>query len=239
MAMPKLLQCDAKEIERALRLLIDPGACLETRLLKCHRGESARPFTAAGYFDDAKTAVEAVVEWDRRHQPDGSYVTLNPVDPRLHARSPNRITSYLEPQTGDAEIVRRTLTLIDCDPVRPTGISATDREVASSLERASVVRNHLTEQGWPSPVLACSGNGYHLLYQTDLPNDDQSKRLMKRLLERLDTRFSVSAVKIDTTVSNAGRITKLYGTVARKGAYTEDRPHRLSRIMEVPDSWLS
>ena len=239
MTMPKSLQCDPKEIERSLRLLIALYALFEIRLLKCRKGGSTRPFAAAGYFDDVKTAVEAVLECDRLYRPEGSYVTLNPVDLRLHARSPNRITSYLEPQTGDAEIVRRTLILIDCDPVRPTGISATDREVASSLERASVVRNHLTEQGWPSPVLACSGNGCHLLYQTDLPNDDQSKRLMKRLLERLDTRFSDSAVKIDTTVSNAGRITKLYGTVARKGADTPDRPHRLSRIMEVPDSWRS
>jgi hypothetical protein len=62
---------------------------------------------------------------------------------------------------------------------------------------------------------------------------------MERLLKRLDARFSDSRVKIDTTVSNAARITKLYGTVARKGADTPDRPHRLSRIMEVPNSWRS
>jgi len=239
MTEPKSLQCDAKEIQRSLQLIIEPHTLFEIRLLKCRKGQNTRPFTAAGYFDDVKTAVEAIVEWDRLYRPEGSYVTLNPVDPRLLARSPNCVTPYLEPQTGDAEIVRRTLILIDCDPVRPTGISSTDCELAASLERAGVVRSHLTEQRWPAPILACSGNGYHLLYRTDLPNDDQSKRLMKRLLERLDAQFSDSSVKIDTTVSNAARITKLYGTVARKGAGTPDRPHRISRILEVPDSWLS
>ncbi len=239
MAKPEPLQCDAKEIQRSLQLIVALHALFEIRLLKCRKGKYARPFTASGYFDDIKTAVEAVVEWDRLYRPEGSYVTLNPVDQRLFARSPNIITPYLDPQTADAEIDRRTRILIDCDPVRPTGISATDSELASSLERAGTVRSHLTAQGWLLPILACSGNGYHLLYRTDLPNDHQSRRLMERLLERLDTTFSDSAVKIDTTVSNAARITKLYGTVARKGANTTDRPHRLSSILEVPDSWIS
>ena len=239
MTTPKSLQCDAKEIERSLRLLIAPYAIFEIRLLKCRRGESARPCTAAGYFDDIKTAVEAVVECDRRYPPEGSYVTLNSVDPQLLSRSANRIIQYLEPLTTDEEIVRRALILIDCDSVRRRGISATDAELAFALETVKSVQDFLQSEGWPHPLLAFSGNGYHLLYRTDLPNDDQSRRLMERLLKRLDARFSDSRVKIDTTVSNAARITKLYGTVARKGADTPDRPHRLSRITEVPDSWLS
>jgi hypothetical protein len=86
MTTPKSLQCDAKEIQRSLQLIIEPHTLFEIRLLKCHKGEYGRPFTAAGYFDDVKTAVEAVVEWDRLYRPEGSYVTLNPVDQRLLER---------------------------------------------------------------------------------------------------------------------------------------------------------
>jgi hypothetical protein len=42
-------------------------------------------------------------------------------------------------------------------------------------------------------------------------------------------------VKVDQTVFNASRIVKLYGTVARKGDHTPDRPHRLSRILVAPE----
>ena len=47
--------------------------------------------------------------------------------------------------------------------------------------------------------------------------------------------FSDDCVEIDTSVFNASRITKLYGTITRKGADTEERPHRQSRILDIPD----
>ena len=35
---------------------------------------------------------------------------------------------------------------------------------------------------------------------------------------------------------NASRITKAYGTAVRKGDDVPDRPHRLSRILDMPNS---
>jgi excisionase family DNA binding protein len=58
MTTPKSLQCDAKEIQRSLPHIIEPHTLFEIRLLKCRKGKNARPFTAAGHFDDVKTAVE-------------------------------------------------------------------------------------------------------------------------------------------------------------------------------------
>ena len=43
------------------------------------------------------------------------------------------------------------------------------------------------------------------------------------------------AVSVDTAVHNASRITKVPGTTARKGHATDDRPHRRSRLVDVPD----
>ncbi len=46
---------------------------------------------------------------------------------------------------------------------------------------------------------------------------------------------STEQVKVDTTTYNAARITKLYGTVSCKGDSTEERPHRRSKILYVPE----
>jgi hypothetical protein len=54
------------------------------------------------------------------------------------------------------------------------------------------------------------------------------------VLKALAARFDEEAVKIDQTVFNAARITKAYGTVVRKGDDLPERPHRLSRILDVP-----
>ncbi len=45
--------------------------------------------------------------------------------------------------------------------------------------RAREVRDHLRGQGWPEPVVGDSGNGAHLLYRADLPNDPESLKLVK------------------------------------------------------------
>jgi hypothetical protein len=83
--------------------------------------------------------------------------------------------------------------------------------------------------------MADSGNGYHLLYRVDLPNDRESLELVRGILEALAFRFDDDRVKVDTTTSNAARIWKLYGTTARKGDDTQERPHCVSRLLKVPE----
>jgi hypothetical protein len=116
--------------------------------------------------------------------------------------------------------------------VRPADVSSTEEEKAKARDVILAIREHLTEQGWPGPILADSGNGSHLLYRIDLPADDGD--LVKRILEALANQFSTQHVAIDKKVFNPARIWKLYGTTSRKGDSTPDRPHRRSCIQEVP-----
>ena len=51
------------------------------------------------------------------------------------------------------------------------------------------------------------------------------------LLKNLATEFDNDTVKIDTTVFNASRITKVVGTFARKGLESEGRPYRMARVI--------
>ena len=54
---------------------------------------------------------------------------------------------------------------VDLDPVRPSGISSTDEEVSAAAEVGGLIVEWLCTLGWPLPLQACSGNGWHLLYQ--------------------------------------------------------------------------
>ena len=96
---------------------------------------------------------------------------------------------------------------------------------------------YLSGLGFSEPVRAMSGNGYHLLYRIDVPNDpgNSARGLIEKCLKVLAALFNTPAVKIDTTNYNPSRICKLHGTLAQKGISTEERPHRMSRILSVPD----
>ena len=217
------------DIRTALDLLIEPGSTFEIRIPKAGKGGTVR-----GYFQDLDKAAQAASGWSGKAA--GVYVTLNPVHPALYARAADRMESYAKSTTSDADIVRRRWLPVDLDPVRPAGISSSDAEHEAALALALEVRDALTVSGWQEPVYADSGNGAHLLYRIDLPNDDPTTRLIETCLKALASRFSTPTVKLDTGVANASRIWKLYGTMACKGDSVPDRPHRLARVLSAPQS---
>jgi hypothetical protein len=77
-----------------------------------------------------------------------------------------------------------------------------------------------------------SGNGYHLYYLLGkLPNDEKTKALVEGTLLEMANKFNNDIVAIDTVVYNASRITKVPGTIARKGPNTTQRPHRMAVVL--------
>ncbi|MGE3805607.1 MAG: hypothetical protein AB7K24_13105, partial [Gemmataceae bacterium] len=163
----------------------------------------------------------------------GVYFTINPLNPALHARCGNRVdVAGSGDSTSDSEILRRRWLLIDLDPVRPRDISSTDIEHDEAERAIRAVAESLTERGWPAPVVADSGNGFHLLYRVDLPTADDG--LVKRVLQAVAQLWNTSTLKVDEAVFNPARIVRVYGTMARKGDSTTDRPHRRSRVLEIP-----
>jgi hypothetical protein len=224
---------DPDEIHRALHAIIEPGQVVEFRALGVSTPHYPRPHTVSGYFDDLDKLARAATGLTKAK---GIYVTPNPLKPALLSRASNRLRAVdrQDPLTADHDVLARRWLLIDCDPVRPAGISSTDEEHELALARMRAYHAWLREQDWPAGLEADSGNGGHLLCPVDLPNDEVSTQLLKRCLEALAHRFDDAHVTIDRTVYNAARIWKLYGTMARKGDNTVERPHRLSRLREVP-----
>ncbi len=205
---------DPTEILRCLALLTAPGQVVELRLLNVQRRGQNFPCTLSGYFDDFGKLADAAsnASTDAR----GAYITLNPVNPALLARAANRLRVADKncPLTTDNDIIVRRWLPVDFDPVRPAGISSTDVEHESAIDRALQVRKALRAEDWPEAVLGDSGNGAHLLFRVEVPTSDDG--LVKRCLQSLAFRFDDDKVKIDQAVFNPARIWKLYGTVGRK-----------------------
>ena len=111
------------EIRRTLKVFFATSKVIEIRGLNVPRGR-CRPCTYLGYFDDLETAVNAALELTFDLKAGGVYVVMNKLNPALLARSPNRLTAYPEKTTADADVIERIWLLIDCDPVRPAGISS-------------------------------------------------------------------------------------------------------------------
>ncbi len=215
----------------AVARIAGPGQVVEVRAL-------TDQFTHSGYFNDIDALVRSTEPLDADGSVHGIYVTLNEVNPALLSRRANRIKMRLgkkDSTTSDADILRRRWLPIDIDPLRPSGVSSTDEEHELALAKAEEVARWINGLGFPDPIRADSGNGAHLLYRIDLPNDEGATALVKACLTTLDTLFSDERVNVDTANFNAARIWKLYGTVSRKGDNTPERPYRRSRILSAPD----
>lgn len=148
------------------------------------------------------------------------YVVMNPIRPTLGAGN-----------AKDADILYRDLMLVDIDRTGEKKQPANQAELDAAKVLAIKIRDYLRERGWPEPITVMSGNGYHLYYILDeLDNNDDSTRLIQTTLNNLAFLFDNGTVEVDTSVYNASRITKVPGTIARKGLESEDRPYRMARV---------
>ena len=224
------------EIAAGLQVLWTPGAVHEIRALGVG-GRKKR--TDAGWFDDVVKAAAAALQCDERGAR-GVYFTCNPCRPELLARGNSRIIEWADQTTADSEILRRTLLPCDFDPDRPSGIGATDQEKAAAAELAEATEDALRARGWPYPYIIDSGNGWYRAFRMDLPNDDESRDLIKRVLQGIATLTDAADVgqphaHLDLGMFNAARIIRVPSTTNRKGDSTTDRPHRIAQFFPPTD----
>ena len=164
-----------------------------------------------------------------------AYFTLNEVNEDLYSRE-QRDVFVKKPKstTTDGDIVRRRFVLIDLDPQRSAGISASNEEFEKAHMKCVDVYKYLLANGFKEPIITVSGNGYHCYVPCDMPNDDEHNELIKKFLQSLSNIFGCDDVEVDEKVFNPARIDKLIGTWAKKGADCKDRPWRISKILKVP-----
>lgn len=207
---------DTAEVRKALSILIEPNTWHELRGIDPFGGRPPRSRLINGSnLDDAVESAKALSDTH-------VYWSLNPVTPG--ARTANKKT-----------VTKRRWLLIDVDTVRIKEVSASDEEKEKSYTVAERVHQHLFFIGWPQPLMIDSGNGWHLLYRIDLPNDPLSHQIIRGVTEALGEKFDNQYAIIDRVVHDSARISKLPGTMARKGIANVERPHRMARIIYQPE----
>lgn len=205
------------------------SSLVELRILQ----SNGRKKTASGYFKDVDLAYNAIVRY-----PDGGglYAPINKIKESCYSRyQHDMIVDSPSNTTNDAEIEGRDWILIDLDPKRPSGCNSTDAELQASRDVMRNIGIYLRDKGFSSPVIAMSGNGYHMYYHIALKNESDKAELIKTFLKVLDMNFSNDVCDVDLSVFNASRIAKVIGTRSAKGANTKERPQRESYFVKIPD----
>lgn len=150
------------------------------------------------------------------------YITMNPIRPDFPCNAAAR----------DDDIEYRDLLLIDIDRASYSQCPASDAELSAAEKVAEDVTKYLSARGWGDPVQVMSGNGYHLYYNLrGVPNTPEAKNYCESVLKGLAAKFNTPEAKIDISVFNASRITKVPGTVMRKGNESAERPYRMAVVL--------
>ena len=180
-------------------------------------------FRAADY-EDVDACKRAFEQEALRLNAEGYniYIVMNPIS-----------ESFQDKSAGDADISHRELLLIDIDRAVKKVEPANDAEVEAARKVADAIKAFLEERGWSDPVRVMSGNGHHLYYVLkDVPNTPETTSTVQQVLQSLAPEFDTAVVKVDTTVFNASRITKVPGTIMRKGMESAGRPYRMAVVYE-------
>ena len=190
----------------------------------------------AGWDKDPEIIRAQAREWSRSGN---LFTTLHRIDPdalNAYLARERQVDPHRKLRTTDALVTRYTRLFFDFDPVRPKGVSSTADELAEAKIRATGLRDRLARLDWPLPLLAMSGNGWHVQYRTALPNSGETTEMLKAIYTGLHAEFSDDVVEFDRSVRNPARLCALYGSMKRKGPNTPDRPHRLS-VCWIPSNW--
>ena len=219
---------DEAEVRKAVSILHPDGKLFEVRFIDGR-------WNASGYFSGADKLIEAMRK-TAINPGANAYITLNQINDACYSRKQrDRILPNASPTTSDIDITGLDWLMVDLDPKRPAGTSSSDEQMEEAHGVAERIYSSLHDRGWADPVVSESGNGFHLLYRLNLKNTKERVELVTNVLKALNAFFSTDGVDIDLKTFNPARICKLYGTVARKGVSTAERPHRASRMLYVPD----
>lgn len=221
---------DIQEIKKWWSLFVGDDELVEIRILG--------RFQYSGYFKSVNSLLSSIAPYTEMDD-EQCYFTLNTINDACYGRQQcEKFVKSPKATTTDNDITRRKWMLIDFDPKRATGVNASDEEFELAKGKAKEVYYYLHNLNFPNPIMCISGNGFHLLYKVDLPNTNEVTETIKSFLHSLGIMFSDDKVDIDEKVFNAGRICKLYGTTAKKGANLPDRPWRESKIVYIPKEIL-
>lgn len=178
-------------------------------------------------FDDLDLMRDAV---RTRYAEGDLYISLNRPSERP---VPNGESSALR----NEDIERVVRLPIDFDPARPPECMATEDELRLALGARDRFVAAMRAGGWPMPLVAMSGSGAHAMYRCSIPASSEFREMLAAVYRGWREDFATDAVEFDTSVRNAGRIFRCYGTWNRKGPDTPERPWRQASCALPAGEW--
>lgn len=228
----------APNVHRWLAFLgVQPGDVIELQALgiPAKYGAAQTKYAHARSSDDVLRLLADAERWTPHAT--GVYMIANRCDPRIVARSePNRWhVAGKGTSTSDRDILERRVLPIDLDVERPSGISATNEEVARAFDVARAVLARLEPAvGAGALAVGHSGNGVQILVALDgLAEGTEVHGAVKSILASLSALHGTDAIKVDCSLSDAKRILPAWGTMKRKGAGGGERPHRRTALVAL------
>ena len=145
----------------------------------------------------------------------------------------------------DENIKKLQYFILDIDPVNKKQIvngkkvyrNLTAEENQTIVDAALALREELIKEGFTNIGVINSGNGAYLVFNfKGVTKNDDVFELLKRFVEILKRKYSISIAEFDTSTIKATQCFKLPGTLSTKGECTEDNPYRHAVIVEEWDA---
>lgn len=143
--------------------------------------------TLSGLYDDSDALLrDARQVWSHGHV----YTSLN-------APCPMVVSNRLGRNHGlkDSDIGWVTRLPFDFDPIRPAGVGSTEEEIDAAYETREALIGYLGSFGWPEPIRAFSGNGFHAQFRVRVPNNEETRDILYRIYAGLRQQFSTAHVQ--------------------------------------------
>lgn len=224
---------DKEELKKTLKVFHTDNNLIEVRVFNTIK----KTENYSAIFNNDEDFVREVSKFDR--DPYILYFIFNELKDATSAFPQLNKFIYGASTVKDNNIKYRRWLFLDFDPIREgdvKDIPSTDEEMERAHKKAKEVCAFLSRNGFPLPVFCASGNGYHAMYKIDnWENNKESDDIFSNFLNYISMRFTDEYVECDIKNKNAARLTKLYSTMSRKGGNTDERPHRISRVIYAPD----
>lgn len=187
--------------------------------------------------------VDEIARYDGQEDIAAIYTTLNRLESATFEGRKLTVDKPLSPgpRVNSSNVARVTGILFDIDPFRTNGDkkdSTTESEHRMAIKAADFLKHKLAFMGWPEPIVGDSGNGTALRYLCDLPATKETEDILSRVLKAANAMLPgelAEQVEVDPAVFDRPRISKVFGTMARKGPGTDERPHRRATIISAPE----
>ncbi len=208
---------DFQDVKKAISLLACPEHGFQLHYA---------PFRSESFQTFASSDINGIIAWMNEHtNATGVYYALNPVKPDLKRNLKNE------------DVLSRHNLLIDVDRKKTLEnkyLAATDDEHEAARTLALSILEWLMARNWPAPVAIDSGNGWHLVFHIQLPNDEASRNVIRDFLLALHEKFSCEKGDVGKECHDARRISKLPGSWAKNKETEPGRPHRRCYILSAP-----